>query len=58
MPHEDSRKVLLVVAEGHPPQREISKRRSTAKMTLDTYTQVLGPHTRAGQSKVLGMIRH
>ena len=32
-------------------------RRSTAKMTLDTYTQGLSPQKRAAQSKVVGMIR-
>jgi integrase len=32
-------------------------RHSTAKMTLDTYTQALSPQKRAAQSKVVGMIR-
>jgi len=32
-------------------------RHSTAKMTLDTYTQALSPQKRAAQSKVIGMIR-
>ncbi len=32
-------------------------RHSTARMTLDTYTQALGPDKRAAQSKVVGMIR-
>jgi integrase len=32
-------------------------RHSTAKMTLDTYTQALSPLKRAAQSKVVGMIR-
>jgi integrase len=30
---------------------------STAKMTLDTYTQALSPQKRAAQSKVVSMIR-
>ena len=30
-------------------------RHSTAKMTLDTYTQALSPQKRAAQSKVVGM---
>jgi integrase len=32
-------------------------RHSTSRMTLDTYTQALGPDKRAAQSKVVGMIR-
>jgi len=32
-------------------------RHSTAKMTLDTYTQALSPQKRAAQRKVVGMIR-
>src|SRR5580700_2982013 len=32
-------------------------RHSTAKMTLDTYTQALSPQKRAAQSKVVSMIR-
>ncbi len=32
-------------------------RHSTARMTLDTYTQALGPDKRAAQSKVVEMIR-
>jgi integrase len=32
-------------------------RHSTAKMTLDVYTQALGPDKRAARSKVAGMIR-
>ena len=32
-------------------------RHSTARMTLDTYTQALSPQKRAAQSKVVGMIR-
>ena len=32
-------------------------RHSTAKMTLDTYTQALSAQKRAAQSKVVGMIR-
>jgi integrase len=32
-------------------------RHSTARMTLDTYTQALSPHKRAAQSKVVSMIR-
>jgi integrase len=32
-------------------------RHSTARMTLDTYTQALSPHKRAAQSKVVNMIR-
>lgn len=32
-------------------------RHSTARMTLDTYTQALTPHKRAAQSKVVSMIR-
>jgi integrase len=32
-------------------------RHATARMTLDTYTQALGPDKRAAQSKVVGMIR-
>jgi len=32
-------------------------RHSTAKMTLDTYTQALSPQKRAAESKVVGMIR-
>ena len=32
-------------------------RHSTAKKTLDTYTQALSPQKRAAQSKVVGMIR-
>ena len=32
-------------------------RHSTAKMTLDTYTQALSPQKRLAQSKVVGMIR-
>jgi hypothetical protein len=32
-------------------------RHSTAKMTVDTYTQALSPQKRAAQSKVVGMIR-
>jgi hypothetical protein len=32
-------------------------RYSTSRMTLDTYTQALGPDKRAAQSKVVGMIR-
>jgi integrase len=32
-------------------------RHSTAKMTLDAYTQALSPQKRAAQSKVVGMIR-
>lgn len=31
-------------------------RHSTARMTLDTYTQALTPHKRAAQSKIVGMI--
>jgi integrase len=31
-------------------------RHSTARMTLDTYTQALSPHKRAAQSKVVNMI--
>ena len=31
-------------------------RHSTARMTLDTYTQALSPHKRAAQSKVASMI--
>ena len=33
------------------------RRHSTAKMTLNTYTQALSPQKRAAQSKVVGMIR-
>jgi integrase len=32
-------------------------RYSTARMTLDTYTQALSPQKRAAQSKVVGMIK-
>jgi integrase len=32
-------------------------RHSTSRMTLDTYTQALGPDKRAAQSRVVGMIR-
>jgi len=32
-------------------------RHSTARMTLDTYTQALTPQKRAGHSKVVGIIR-
>ena len=32
-------------------------RHSTARMTLDTYTQALSPHKRAAQGKVVSMIR-
>jgi integrase len=32
-------------------------RHSTARMTLDTYTQALSPDKRAAQSRVVGMIR-
>ena len=32
-------------------------RHSTSRMTLDTYSQALGPDKRAAQSKVVGMIR-
>jgi hypothetical protein len=32
-------------------------RPSTSRMTLDTYTQALGPDKRAAQSKVVGVIR-
>jgi integrase len=32
-------------------------RHSTSRMTLDTYTQALGPDKRAAQSEVVGMIR-
>lgn len=32
-------------------------RHSTARMTLDTYTQALTPHKRAAQSKIVSMIR-
>jgi site-specific recombinase XerD len=32
-------------------------RHSTARMTLDTYTQALSPQKRAAQSKLVGMIR-
>ena len=32
-------------------------RHSTSRMTVDTYTQALGPDRRAAQSEVAGMIR-
>jgi len=32
-------------------------RHSTSRMTVDTYTQALGPDSRAAQSEVVGMIR-
>jgi len=32
-------------------------RHSTARMTLDTYTQALSPDKRAAQSKVVSMVR-
>jgi integrase len=34
-----------------------SLRHSTLRMTLDTYTQALGPDKRVAQSEVVGMIR-
>jgi DNA-binding PadR family transcriptional regulator len=48
--HRKARFYALTTAGRH-------QRHSTAKMTLDTYTQALSPQKRAAQSKVAGMIR-
>jgi integrase len=53
---------VLDIAQGHGEDVKVKVvqellRHSTAKMTLDTYTQALSPQKRAAQSKVVSMIR-
>jgi integrase len=54
------RHTLSSILKGNGEDAKVAQellRHSTSRMTLDTYTQALGPDKRAAQSKVVDMIR-
>jgi hypothetical protein len=60
MPNSHNRHTFSTLLNGNGEDVKVAQellRHSTAKMTLDIYTQALSPKKRAAHSKVVGMIR-